>query len=170
MRMMQARFSVECCCALFFTLWMQAEPRAILRLQVTNRLATLNLQTEAEAFGVHKDRLLFQGKLKDYYQHVEELGTCRLMMDAPLCDSVPSYLITSVTPLMKFPRYNAHTSAGDVLWAGVPIVTLPGELMVTRGASSLLISGGGAMTVARTFEEYEDLVQTSIRLLFNSIV
>jgi hypothetical protein len=55
-------------------------------------------------------------------------------------------------------RYNAHTSAGDVLWAGVPIVTLPGELMVTRGASSLLISGGGAMTVARTFEEYEDLV------------
>jgi hypothetical protein len=51
---------------------------------VTNRLATLNLQTEAEAFGIHKDRLLFQGKLKDYYQHVEELGSCRLMMDAPL--------------------------------------------------------------------------------------
>jgi protein O-GlcNAc transferase len=63
---------------------------------------------------------------------------------------------------MKFTRYNAHTSAGDVLWAGVPIVTLPGELMVTRGASSLLVSGGGAMTVARTFEEYEDLVQTAI--------
>ena len=55
-------------------------------------------------------------------------------------------------------RYNAHTSAGDVLWAGVPIVTLPGELMVTRGASSLLLAGGGALTVARTFEEYEDLV------------
>ena len=59
---------------------------------------------------------------------------------------------------MRNHRYNAHTSAGDVLWAGVPIVTLPGELMVTRGASSLLLSGGGAMTVARTFEEYEDLV------------
>jgi hypothetical protein len=95
MRMMQARLFVECCRAFFLTLWMQAEPRAILRLQVTNRLATLNLQTEAEAFGIHKDRLLFQGKLKDYYQHVEELGTCRLMMDAPLCDSAPSYLIVS---------------------------------------------------------------------------
>jgi hypothetical protein len=83
MRMMQ----VPTCAvrsSLFFTLHLQAEPRAILRLQVTNRLATLNLQTEAEAFGIHKDRLLFQGKLKDYYQHVEELGTCRLMMDAPL--------------------------------------------------------------------------------------
>ena len=128
---------------------------------MTNRLATLNLQPEAEAFGIHKDRLLFQGKLKDYYQHVEELGSCRLMMDAPLC-----VLPTSITLLYSFfqlirrigCRYNAHTSAGDVLWAGVPIVTLPGELMVTRGASSLLLSGGGAMTVAKTFEEYEDLV------------
>ncbi len=45
-----------------------------------------------------------------------------------------------------------------MLWAGVPIVTLPGELMVTRGASSLLLSGGGGITIARTFEDYEDLV------------
>ena len=35
--------------------------------------------------------------------------------------------------------------------------------MVTRGASSLLLSGGGAMTVARTFEEYEDLVRGCVR-------
>jgi hypothetical protein len=42
MRMMQARLFVECCRAFFLTLWMQAEPRAIFRLQVTNRLATLN--------------------------------------------------------------------------------------------------------------------------------
>lgn len=69
----------------FLTVRIQAEPRSILRLQVTNRLATLNLQTEAEVFGIHKDRLLFQAKLKDYYQHVEDLGTCRLMLDAPLC-------------------------------------------------------------------------------------
>jgi predicted O-linked N-acetylglucosamine transferase (SPINDLY family) len=126
---------------------------------MTNRLATLNLQTEAEAFGIHKDRLLFQGKLKDYYQHVEELGSCRLMMDAPLC-VLPTCMIFPSFKLScrDFCRYNAHTSAGDVLWAGVPIVTLPGELMVTRGASSLLISGGGAITVAKTFEEYEDLV------------
>ncbi len=75
---------LPCHCTLVLTSDIQEEPRAILRLQVTNRLATLNLQTEAEAFGIHKDRLLFQGKLKDYYQHVEELGSCRLMMDAPL--------------------------------------------------------------------------------------
>jgi hypothetical protein len=49
-----------------------------------------------------------------------------------------------------------------VLWAGVPIITLPGELMVTRGASSLLLSGGGAMTIARTFEDYEDLVRCAL--------
>lgn len=139
-------------------MYVQIEPRSILRLQVTNRLATLNLHTEAEAFGIPKERLLFQAKLKDYYQHVEDLGTCRLMLDAPLCARAAAETPQRCSVLSRIARYNAHTSAGDVLWAGVPIVTLPGELMVTRGASSLLLAGGGALTVARTFEEYEDLV------------
>ncbi len=145
------------------TLCVQLEPRSILRLQVTNRLATLNLHTEAEVFGIPKDRLLFQAKLKDYYQHVEDLGTCRLMLDAPLCARALLKHPSIVTPPHDSrARYNAHTSAGDVLWAGVPIVTLPGELMVTRGASSLLLAGGGALTVARTFEDYEDLVRCPV--------
>ena len=36
--------------------------------------------------------------------------------------------------------------------------------MVTRGASSLLLSGGGQLTVARTFEEYEDLVRSNYHI------
>jgi len=38
----------------------------------------------------------------DYYQHINALGRCRLFFDAP--------------------KYNAHTSAGDAIWAGVPVI------------------------------------------------
>jgi predicted O-linked N-acetylglucosamine transferase (SPINDLY family) len=38
--------------------------------------------------------------------------------------------------------YNAHTTAADALWAGVPVVTLPGESFASRVAVSILAAAG----------------------------
>jgi predicted O-linked N-acetylglucosamine transferase (SPINDLY family) len=40
------------------------------------------------------------------------------------------------------PEFNAHTTATDALWAGVPIVSLPGENMAQRVAGSLCKDAG----------------------------
>ena len=48
-------------------------------------------------------RLVFNPKIGDYYQHINKLANCRLFFDAP--------------------KYNAHTSAGDAIWAGVPVIS-----------------------------------------------
>ena len=54
------------------------------------------------------------------------------------------------------PLVNAHTTACDVLWAGVPLVTLPGARMAARVAASLArATGCGEAMVAASWAEYE---------------
>jgi predicted O-linked N-acetylglucosamine transferase (SPINDLY family) len=50
------------------------------------------------------------------------------------------------------PLVNAHTSATDVLWAGVPMVTLPRSAMISRVAASILIANGLPHLIARNLE------------------
>jgi hypothetical protein len=50
------------------------------------------------------------------------------------------------------PLVNAHTSATDVLWAGVPMVTLPGNAMISRVAASILIADGLQHFIARNLD------------------
>jgi len=38
--------------------------------------------------------------------------------------------------------YNAHTTASDALWAGLPVLTLPGRAFAARVAASLLAAIG----------------------------
>jgi hypothetical protein len=45
----------------------------------------------------------------------------------------------------------------DVLWAGTPMVTLPGETLASRVASSQLATLGLAEMVAASREEYENI-------------
>jgi hypothetical protein len=51
------------------------------------------------------------------------------------------------------------TGGLDVLYSGVPAVTLPGEDFSSRVLSSMLVFHGAAATVARTAEEYEQLAE-----------
>lgn len=44
--------------------------------------------------------------------------------------------------LLGSPLCNAHTTGTDVLWAGLPMVTLPLEKMATRVAGSLCLATG----------------------------
>jgi predicted O-linked N-acetylglucosamine transferase (SPINDLY family) len=55
------------------------------------------------------------------------------------------------------PAYNAHTTANDALWAGLPVLTCSGSTFPGRVASSLLRSIGLPDLVTGTLDEYEAL-------------
>jgi predicted O-linked N-acetylglucosamine transferase (SPINDLY family) len=53
--------------------------------------------------------------------------------------------------------YNAHTTASDALWAGLPVLTCLGSTFPGRVAASLLQAAGMPELIARSLEEYEAL-------------
>ena len=58
--------------------------------------------------------------------------------------------------LDTFP-YNAHTTASDALWTGLPVLTLMGSSFASRVAASLLNAVGLSELITSTQEEYEAL-------------
>ena len=55
------------------------------------------------------------------------------------------------------PVTNGHTTTCDLLWSGLPILTLPhSENMPSRVATSLVLALGCPELVARSYQEYED--------------
>jgi len=61
------------------------------------------------------------------------------------------------------PLFNAHTTAGDVLWSGVPILTLPGESFVQRVAAGMVKSAGMQWMIARDLLDYEQLAVALVK-------
>ena len=53
--------------------------------------------------------------------------------------------------------YNAHTTASDALWAGLPVLTQIGETFAGRVAASLLNAVGLPELITQTQQEYEEL-------------
>jgi protein O-GlcNAc transferase len=53
--------------------------------------------------------------------------------------------------------YNAHTTANDALWAGLPLVTCAGTTFPGRVAASLLRAAGLPELIAGSLPEYEAL-------------
>jgi predicted O-linked N-acetylglucosamine transferase (SPINDLY family) len=53
--------------------------------------------------------------------------------------------------------YNAHTTASDALWAGLPVLTCSGESFAGRVAASLLAAVGMPELIADSPEHYEQL-------------
>ncbi|TVU36056.1 hypothetical protein EJB05_17967 [Eragrostis curvula] len=59
--------------------------------------------------------------------------------------------------ISKGPTVYGHTTGTDVLWAGLPMVTLPLEKMATRVAGSLcLATGVGEEMIVNSLKEYEE--------------
>jgi predicted O-linked N-acetylglucosamine transferase (SPINDLY family) len=122
-----------------FDVWMRllrAVPGSVLWLLEGNAFAPANLRREAEARGVAADRLVFAPK-KDLPEHLARHRLADLFLDT-------------------FP-VNAHTTASDALWAGLPVVTMPGETFVSRVAGSLLRALGLRELIAANLGEYETL-------------
>jgi predicted O-linked N-acetylglucosamine transferase (SPINDLY family) len=52
---------------------------------------------------------------------------------------------------------NAHTTASDALWAGLPVLTCMGESFASRVAASLLNAIEMPELITSSFTEYEEL-------------
>ncbi len=63
--------------------------------------------------------------------------------------------------------YNAHTTASDALWAGLPVITCLGETFAGRVAASLLTAAGLGDMITASLAEYEAL---ALRLAQNKLL
>jgi protein O-GlcNAc transferase len=122
-----------------FDIWMRLLRQvagSVLWLLEDNETAMRNLRREAEARGVAPDRLVFAPRM------TVEHHLARHRLADLLLDTLP---------------YNAHTTASDALWAGLPVVTCLGSTFAGRVAGSLLNAVGLPELVTATLADYEAL-------------
>ena len=123
-----------------FDIWMRLLNKvegSILWLLKSNQWAEKNLKKEAEKRGVQKDRLVFAEKLP---------------LDEHLARHIHADLFIDTF------NVNAHTTASDALWAGLPVVTKLGQSFVARVAGSLLNAVGMPELITENEKDYEELI------------
>ena len=119
-----------------FDLWMgllRDVEGSVLWLLGDNPGAIRNLAREAEARGIPARRLIFAHRVAPD-EHLARFGLADLFLD-----TLP---------------YNAHTTASDALWAGVPVVTCTGDAFASRVAASLLKAAGFPELITGSLEDY----------------
>lgn len=119
-----------------FELWcrlLKDVPGSVLWLLKSNPLAEQDLVREAEQRGIDTSRLHFAPHL-------------------PLADHLARIRCADIF-LDTFP-VNAHTTASDALWAGIPVVTLSGRTFISRVAGSLLTAAGLPELITTTMDQY----------------
>jgi predicted O-linked N-acetylglucosamine transferase (SPINDLY family) len=122
-----------------FDRWMRILDRtanSVLWLQHADPTVAENLRQEATRRGIDGARLLFADRIASLPHHLARLRAGDLFIDT-------------------FP-YNAHATALDALWAGVPLLTYPGESFASRVAASLLRTVGLPELVAASPLDYEE--------------
>ncbi len=119
-----------------FDVWcvlLDALPQAVLWLLDWNAQSRANLEREAAARGIDPARIVWAPRLKPA-DHMARMQLADLFLDTWPC--------------------NAHTTASDALWAGVPVVTFTGETFASRVAASLLHAVGLGELACRDIEHY----------------
>lgn len=107
-----------------FNVWMRllnAIPHSVLWLLDCNAWAKHHLISEASAFGIATERLIFAP---------------RVSIDKHLARHCHADLFLDTLP------YNAHTTCSDALWMGLPVMTCLGDTFASRVAASLIQSAG----------------------------
>ncbi|MEK7412464.1 MAG: tetratricopeptide repeat protein [Planctomycetota bacterium] len=122
-----------------FEVWMRvlkAVPSSVLWLLESNSGVSANLRREAKAQGVDPKRLVFAPKIP-----------------------VPRYLarFRAADLFLDTLPYNAHTTASEALWAGLPVLTCVGETFASRVAGSLLTAIGLPELITHLLKDYEAL-------------
>ena len=123
----------------FFDTWMRllrSVPGSVLWLLEANELVQGNLRSEAAKRGVDSNRLIF-APLVPSAEHLGRHRHADLFLDTLPC--------------------NAHTTASDALWAGLPVLTCSGNTFAGRVAGSLLTAVGMPELVTGSLEEYEQM-------------
>jgi len=129
-----------------FDIWMRllhAVPDSILWLPKSSAETLSNLAREAEARGIAPARLVFAAPIEAPEEHLARISLVDLFLD-----TIP---------------YNAHSTAIDALWAGVPVLTAPGNSFQGRVAASLLNAIGISELIAPTLGQYEAMALSLAR-------
>lgn len=123
-----------------FSAWMRILARvegSVLWLSNMPSEAKDNLRREAEVRGVSGARLIFAPRVPKAEDHISRLALAGLFLDTR--------------------PYNAHATANDALWAGVPVLTCPDETFAGRVAASLSKAAAVSETIVPSMAEYETL-------------
>lgn len=123
-----------------FDVWMEIlnqVPEAILWLRDMDQLAKDNILKEAEARGVDSKRIYFAKKIKDRSEFLKRLTLIDVVMDTRI--------------------YNGGTTTVDALWAGVPVITVPGKNYMSRYTASCLNNIGMPELIAENFKQYKTM-------------
>ena len=111
-------------------------PGAVLWLFRPEPAVERNLAREARRRGVDPRRLVFAERLT-LDEHLARHRLADLFLDTF--------------------TYNAHTTASDALWAGLPLVTKTGRGFPARVAASLLTTLGLSELITPSVQDYEAL-------------
>jgi protein O-GlcNAc transferase len=106
----------------------------VLWLLGDNEGSIRNLKLEAQKRGIDASRLVFAGRMVPE-EHLARHALADLFLDTLPC--------------------NAHTTASDALWVGLPVLTCEGNAFAGRVAASLLRAVGLPHLVATSLEDYE---------------
>lgn len=121
-----------------FSLWMnilKAVPNSVFWTYASGSLVDRHLKETAQQHGIDPSRIILGPQLPRE-EHLQRMQVADLFLDTEY--------------------YNAHTTATDALWAGVPILTVPGETFSARVCASLLDSAGLADCILGDWESYQD--------------
>lgn len=120
-----------------FEVWMRLlarVPGSVLWLLDGGEASRCNLRREASVRGIAPERLVFAPRLA-HAEHLARHACADLFLDTFYC--------------------GAHTTAADSLWAGLPVLTCPGETMAARISASIVRAAGMPELVAVDREAYE---------------
>ncbi len=107
---------------------------SIIWILESNKVSSKNLIEYAHYNGIKEDRIIFAKTMQP------EMHLARLKFGDLFLDTIP---------------YNAHTTASDALWAGLPVLTLVGNSFAGRVAASLLNAINLTDLITFTREDYE---------------
>lgn len=129
-----------------FACWMRllnAVPNAVLWIREGSHAMNARFREEAAKSGIDGSRIIFAPRVDSFAKHLGRMRQADLFLDT-------------------FP-YNAHVTASDALWAGLPVVTLRGRSFASRVAAGFLINLGLEELVTSTVERYEELALSLAR-------
>ena len=115
---------------------LKAVEGSVLWLFEDNASASFNLRKEVQARGLDPNRLIFASRMQ-LPEHLARHKLADLFLDTNPC--------------------NAHTTASDALWAGLPVLTWMGESFASRVAGSLLYALELPELITTGQEQYEQL-------------
>ncbi len=120
-----------------FDVWMELlkqTPGSVLWLSKPSAAAIANLKQHSHMRGVDSNRILFAERVPSRVDHLSRLRLADLFLDTPY--------------------FNAHTTAADALWAGLPVLTILGDTFAGRVAASQLTALDMPELISESMQSY----------------